>query len=124
MKLANEQNLRPFTSDQDREEAKKNGQKGGVASGEARRRKADLRKTLETLLQGKDAEGKTYEEQVALGLMLNAINGKKGGNPKAYEVIAKMLGQYESKNEENNTTPTLKIEIVDNEKIIKGDKDE
>lgn len=124
MKLANEQNLRPFTSDQDREEAKKNGQKGGVASGEARRRKADLRKTLETLLQGKNAEGKTYEEQVALGLMLNAINSKKGGNPKAYEVIAKMLGQYENKNEESNTTPTLKIEIVDNEKLIKGDKNE
>lgn len=37
--MANEQNLRPFTSDQSREEAAKNGRKGGIASGEARRKK-------------------------------------------------------------------------------------
>lgn len=123
MKLANEQNLIP-NSARSPQELREMTRKGGIASGEARRRKADLRKTLEALMQGKDAEGKTYEENIALGLMLNAIDSKKGGNPKAYEVIAKMLGQYENKNEESNTTPTLKIEIVDNEKLIKGDKDE
>ena len=37
--MANEQNLRPFTSDQSREEAAKNGRKGGIASGEAKRKK-------------------------------------------------------------------------------------
>lgn len=37
--MANEQNLIPFTSDQSREEAQKNGRRGGIASGEARRRK-------------------------------------------------------------------------------------
>ena len=35
--MANEQNLRPFTSDQNREEAAKNGRKGGVESGKSRR---------------------------------------------------------------------------------------
>ena len=34
-----EDNLIPFTSEQNREESKKNGVKGGKASGEARRRK-------------------------------------------------------------------------------------
>lgn len=38
-----EDNLIPFTSEQNREEAKKNGKKGGIASGEARRRKKTMR---------------------------------------------------------------------------------
>lgn len=37
-----EDNLIPYTSDQSREEAKKNGRKGGIASGEARRRKKSM----------------------------------------------------------------------------------
>ena len=41
--MANEQNLRPFTSDQNREEAAKNGRKGGVASGAARRKAKSTR---------------------------------------------------------------------------------
>lgn len=40
--MANEENLTPFTSDQSREEAVKNGQKGGIASGQARRQKKTL----------------------------------------------------------------------------------
>ena len=48
--MANEQNLVPFTTNQSREEAVKNGRKGGKASGKARRRKADFRKTLNLLL--------------------------------------------------------------------------
>ena len=35
--MANEQNLKPFTSDQSRDEAVKNGRKGGIRSGEVRR---------------------------------------------------------------------------------------
>lgn len=38
-----EDNLIPFTSEQNREEAKKNGVKGGKASGEARRKKKTMR---------------------------------------------------------------------------------
>ena len=38
-----EDNLIPFTSEQSREEAKKNGIKGGKASGEARRKKKSMR---------------------------------------------------------------------------------
>lgn len=41
--MANEQNLTPFTSDQSREEAVKNGRKGGIASGVAKRKKKTLR---------------------------------------------------------------------------------
>ncbi len=48
--MANEQNLIPFTSNQDREEAKKNGHKGGIASGKARREKRKMRERVEFLL--------------------------------------------------------------------------
>ena len=37
------ENLKPFTSDQDREQARINGRKGGIASGEARRARAEKR---------------------------------------------------------------------------------
>ena len=47
----NEENLKPFTSDQSREEAAKNGQKGGIASGVAKREKKMLRDTLNYLLE-------------------------------------------------------------------------
>lgn len=48
--MANEQNLIPFTSEQNREEAKKNGQKGGIKSGEVRRQRKAMKKQAELLL--------------------------------------------------------------------------
>ena len=46
----NEGNLIPFTSEQSREEAEKNGRKGGIKSGETRRRKSAMRTTMKQLL--------------------------------------------------------------------------
>lgn len=40
--MANEENLKPFTSNQNREEAARNGRKGGIASGQSRRQKKTL----------------------------------------------------------------------------------
>jgi len=48
--MANEQNLKPFTSDQNREEAAKNGKKGGIASGIAKRKKNASRAYLKEIL--------------------------------------------------------------------------
>lgn len=48
--MANEQNLIPFTSEQNREEAKKNGQKGGIKSGEVRRKRKAMKEQAELLL--------------------------------------------------------------------------
>lgn len=44
-----EKNLKPFTADQSHEEAVKNGKKGGVASGRARREKKTTRQIAEML---------------------------------------------------------------------------
>lgn len=48
--MANEQNLIPFTSSQNREEAKKNGRKGGIKSGEVRRQRKAMKEQAELLL--------------------------------------------------------------------------
>lgn len=48
--MANEQNLIPFTSNQSREEAKKNGVKGGKKSGEVRRKRKAMKEQMEMLL--------------------------------------------------------------------------
>ena len=63
--MANEQNLKPKTSDQSREEAKKNGRKGGIASGESRRRKKSMRESFETLfaMQTSDKYIKAFRKQ-------------------------------------------------------------
>lgn len=72
--MANEQNLKPFTSDQSQEEAKKNGAKGGVASGKARRERKAMKDTLETLLS-MSLENGTVDDLEEIQ-SIAAINGK------------------------------------------------
>ena len=45
------ENLKPFTSEQNRDLAKINGEKGGKASGEAKRRMKTFKEELQQLLQ-------------------------------------------------------------------------
>ena len=102
-----------FTSDQDKEKAKINGRKGGIASGEAKRRKATMKKTLEMLLEEKNNKGVTYRELSTLGLIRGAVNGKAEN----YKAIVQLLGELE---ENNNTTPDITINIVDNSELEKA----
>lgn len=91
--MANEKNLKPFTSDQSREEAAKNGRLGGVASGVSKRRKKDLREALEELLDRKytDKNGNklTGTEAITAKLFEQAMKG----NIKAFETIRSTVGQ-------------------------------
>lgn len=73
--MANEKNLIPFTSDQSHDEAVKNGRKGGVASGTARRRKKTMRQTLNILLStGLDVSEQKFAEKVTPRLLAFGIN--------------------------------------------------
>lgn len=75
--------------------------KGGKASGEARRRKADFRKTLNLLLTAKIDSPEWTPLLESLGLestlesALNMAMIKEGlaGNVKAYEAVARYSGQ-------------------------------
>lgn len=96
----NEGNLKPIRST---EEARERGKKGGKASGVARRRKADFRKTLNMLLTAEIDEEEwrrtlqsvgadcTFESAINMAMLGEALSG----NVKAYEAIAKYAGQSE-----------------------------
>ena len=81
-------------------EAREFGRRGGKASGEARRKKADFRKTLNLLLTTEINSEEWTPLLNALGLestletALNMAMIKEGlaGNVKAYEAIAKYSG--------------------------------
>lgn len=96
--MANEQNLKPVRT---KSEARERGRNGGKASGAARRRKADFRKTLNMLLTAEidSEEWKPILESLGVDCTLeSALNMamiKEGlaGNVKAYEAIAKYAGQ-------------------------------
>ena len=92
-------NLIPFTSDQNREEASKNGKKGGIASGEARRKKATMIDVLEKMLDNvpkNDNKDKlTNTELVTLGL----IKGARQGYSKNYEIIQSLMEKKEKQRE-------------------------
>lgn len=83
------------------EELREMARKGGKASGEARRRKADFRKTLNLLLTAEIDSPEWTPLLEALGLdstLESAVNGAMikealSGNVKAYEAIAKYAGQ-------------------------------
>lgn len=115
--MAKEDNLIPFTSEQNREEAKINGKKGGIRSGEVRREKATMKKVLEMMLNTTNQDGETYQHEVTLGLIANAIDKTKGGSPEAYKTILAVLGELQ---EQSNETPSLNINIIDNSNLEKA----
>ena len=74
--MANEQNLIPFTSEQNREEASKNGRKGGKASGEARRRKKLFKEQINLLLSLPLQDPKAKKQLEALGIDADNIDNQ------------------------------------------------
>ena len=106
--MANEQNLIPFT-ERSESEVRKLNSKGGVNSGEARRRKRDIRLALEALLE-KDISDKngnvmTTTEAIALKQIEKALKG----DTRAFEVVRDTVGQK----------PTDKIDLTVNDDSAK-----
>ena len=74
--MANEKNLIPFTSNQSREEAKKNGQKGGQKSGEVRRQRKAMKEQMEMLLSLPFKQKKQLDFMKDLGIEENEIDNQ------------------------------------------------
>lgn len=103
--MSNKNNLKPFTSDQSHEEAVKNGRKGGVASGIARRKKADLKAAIETALTTnvvKEGVEMTGEAAIVSALMAIASDPKNRAAVSAFNLIAKITGQDSPVPEDDN----------------------
>ena len=79
--MAGKENLRPVSS---KDEARERGRKGGLASGEARRKRKTLKEELLLML----SEGET-QQSVTLALIEKAISG----DTKAFEVIRDTIGE-------------------------------
>ncbi len=87
--MPNEQNLKPFTSDQSHEEAVENGRKGGIASGEAKRRRKTLKEELLLMLENEDVQ-----RSVAAALINEATEGNNAGSvARAFETIRDTIGE-------------------------------
>lgn len=86
--------------------------KGGIASGEARRQKATFRKTLESILDEKGKNGKTYREMIMLGQIKGAIDGKAEN----FKTLLALTGELQDSVSE---TPSIEIKVVDNSNLEK-----
>lgn len=87
--MANEQNLRPGEYKLSQEEAKK----GGIASGKARREKADLRRQIQIFLEsevGTDKHGKPMTGAQTMTAI--AVREMMKGNPKFWELLRDTAG--------------------------------
>lgn len=93
--MTNEQNLRVPSS----EEARELGRKGGIASGKARRRKADLKRAFNTILKAdvanenisKQLEALGFEATNEMALAMVMMQKAMKGNVKAFEQIARLV---------------------------------
>lgn len=122
--MANNENLKRLSPS----EARKYGQMGGKASGEARRRRADFRKTLNLLLTSKIDNPEWTPILEAMGLdstLESAVNASMirealAGNVKAYEAIAKYSGQG-TNTAADDEEQKARTEVM-KEKVRKDDK--
>ena len=106
-------NLIPFTQ-RTEEEQREIAKKGGVASGEARRKKKDLRLALEALLEkdftDKNGNTITGTEAITTKLFEQAMKG----NVKAFETIRATVGQDPvQKIEQVNISEETRQEVED-----------
>lgn len=121
--MGKEANLKKFTSDQSREEAAKNGRKGGKRSGEVRRLKAIANKfgqldappaVIATLIQNgllEKGQSCSYDEALILAQYAKAF----GGNTKAARFVADAKGEImKSEHVEVSTEAEVKFaEVLD-----------
>lgn len=113
--MANEQNLKPPSTS----EARERGKKGGVNSGKARKRKADLRKIAQQVLDGTYTDNNTGaqmtgEELVLNGIVANLADPKCKNWGKAMNLLVELLGADKSREEKQQIkaqTALLKAKV-------------
>lgn len=111
--MSGKDNLRIPTS----EEARDIGRKGGIASGEARRRRKQLREDLLVMLdeevEFKTKDGKTVKATVQAGVARKLIKQASEGNLKAIELMAKLTGEFENRVKLEGTVEQVQVVVQD-----------
>lgn len=116
----NDENLTPFTSEQSREKAVINGQKGGIASGEAKRRKKSVKEALRALM---DEESPTSTGDTRLDEFIRKAyeNELKEPNLQSLLNLQKLLGELVDRMEINTDQSQSAKEALD---VLLGRKDD
>ena len=118
--MANEQNLKNGVATQFRagEEQARIAKEGGKASGKARKRKADLRKIAQQVLDGTYTDKNTGLKMTGEELVLNGIVANLSPNSrnwgKAMDVLIELLGADKSREEKQQIkaqTALLKAKV-------------
>lgn len=110
--MPNEQNLEKGVATQFKsgEEAVENGRKGGIASGEAKRRRKTLKEELLLMLENED-----IQRSVAAALINEATNGNSAGSvARAFETLRDTIGEK----------PIDKLVVSEVDPSIMGEVDE
>ena len=102
--MANEENLIPF-NERSVSETRELGRKGGIASGKTRRKKANMKKTLEALLVSKVSNPQLsrvlqdmgFEDDFESALIMVAIQKALKGSARHMELIAKIANSEGTK---------------------------
>lgn len=126
--MLNDKNLIPF-SNRSESEARENGRKGGIKSGEVRRRKKSMRTAMKELLSLDVADvnvkgvleslGVTPDNQNAL-LMAVLVKGIRNGDPNILKAVASISG-------EDNDTERVKLQkkqVALQEKKLSGEEEQ
>ena len=128
--MANEQYLKVPSS----KEARENGKKGGVASGKSRRKKANLKKAFETILQAEVASPNVKKQLEELGfdstnemaLAMVMMQKAMKGNVRAFEQISKLTTTDAKdtldKKEQRERIKRLELENKKREQELSGSK--
>lgn len=108
----NDENLIP-TTELTESERRELARKGGIASGEARRKRKQMRDDLRAMLDSKQkfSDGKT--RRVQEGIVHKLVSAAMSGDLKAIEQIAKLMGEYEQRIKVDGTINTPQIIVQD-----------
>lgn len=124
------ENLIP-TNRRTKKEVREIGRKGGKASGEARRRKADLKKALKTVLEADVHSGKVAEQLEGMGfdnsnlmaMVFAQMQQAQKGNVRAFEAITKVMGVEKDeldRKEQRQRIKALELELAEKKKRLEA----
>ena len=125
-------NLIPF-NERSKDEARELGKKGGIASGKARRKKANLKKSMETLLQMDIPDENLKQELISMGVdpsmeqgltLRFLLTAMKTGNPQAYRTIQQVIGQDTTLQDRQEQKARIAKLQAETEKIKKAEEEQ
>lgn len=109
-----QENLIPM-NERSKDEVRKIGRKGGIASGKIRKEKATMKATLEKMLdETYKNTGMTYRDMATLGLIKGAVKGNAQNYKTIMEVLGELIGQDDG-NKSNGILTDL-VEALTNAK--------